>query len=84
MNYYYMEVYYTIFNKEDELHLPKATGHCIYAKDEQDALNIAKEKGVSCPRYSKNITKREFFKVDENSNFVQRRKKGIGGIIWKR
>jgi hypothetical protein len=86
MNYYSVCVYGT-----DTDGSRVAGCHIIKATSDEHALEIRERHGISNPRFAKGdirITCREVnldFEVDGrfvNQELIERRKLGIGGIIW--
>ncbi len=84
MKYFYLENRYKLPKDDPKGYKTAKSGHCIYAKNKEDALQIAEEMGVSYPRFSEYVTERIIREVRENSSLVKRRQKGLGGIVWKR
>lgn len=83
MNYFYVHVRYLQPVSTGKL----STGHLIRAKNEQDALRIAKKHGIAFPFNSPFVKFRKIYKkLYENRTFdealIERRRKGIGGKIW--
>lgn len=75
--------YYLITNRYRTNKFGKSrSSHVVYAEDGGDALEFAKEIGLAYPMNSEDVIDRAV--TIAPIDLVKRRRKGIGGQIWKR
>jgi len=84
MNYYYIAITWDIPIKERrKLKHGKISGHLVQADNEEKALEISKQIKHQWPVIHKMIRLLEPEIKLHHKELIERRKKGIGGIIWK-
>ena len=78
--YFFVKVYYTI--RHEGIRNARMTGHVIRARSETDCLQIQRNYGISCPRFSNSIEKVSCRMISNNAEIIERRRKGMGGKVW--
>ena len=78
--------FYLIINRYSRKKAPRISTHIVKAMSVVHALDIAEEHGIGNPFHPKDLILVTSRKLDLNNKLdkwrIDRRKKGIGGVIW--